>query len=82
MLPRNESLCNTCNKLEDEIHFLIECDKYKYERVEKFKTITVEVPNFNQISESLQLALDTNKRLVEEKDNLISNQKDIIASLK
>ena len=51
MLPRNERLCNTCNKLEDEIHYLIECDKYKYERVEKFKTIT-EVPNFNQMPDS------------------------------
>ena len=35
-----------------------------------------------RLSESLQLALDTNKRFVKEKDNLISNQKDIIASLK
>ena len=39
MLPRNERLCNTCKKLNDEIHFLIECDKYKKERFDKFKTI-------------------------------------------
>ena len=52
MLPRNERLCDTCNKLEDEIHFLIECDNYKCERFEKFKTITEEVPNFEQITDS------------------------------
>ena len=38
--------CVTHNKLKDEIHFLIECDNYKCERFEKFKTITEEVPNF------------------------------------
>ena len=27
MLPQNERLCDTCNKLEGEIHFLIECDR-------------------------------------------------------
>ena len=52
MLPRNERLCNTCNKLDDEIHYLIECDKYKYERVEQFKTITEEVPNFELMPDS------------------------------
>jgi hypothetical protein len=52
ILPRNERLCNTCNKLEDEIHFLIDCDKYKYERLEKFKTITEEVPNFELMPDS------------------------------
>ena len=25
-IPRNERLCNTCNTIEDEIHFLIECN--------------------------------------------------------
>ena len=39
-LPRNERICNTCNTIEDEIHFLIECEKYKYDRIEKFKVIT------------------------------------------
>ena len=51
MLPRNERLCDTCKKLDDEIHFLIECDNYKCERFEKFKTIT-EVPNFEQMTDS------------------------------
>ena len=53
MLPRNERLCDTsCNKLQDEIHFLIECDNYKCERFEKFKTITEEVLNFEQMTDS------------------------------
>ena len=52
MLPWNGRLCNTCYKLEGEIHFLMECDKYKYDRFEKFKTITAKVPNFIQMPDS------------------------------
>ena len=52
MIPRNERLCDTCNKLEDEIHFLIECDNYKCERFEKFKAITEEIPTFEQMTDS------------------------------
>ena len=52
MIPRNERLCDTCNKLENEIHFLIECDNYKCERFEKFKTITEEVPTFEPMTDS------------------------------
>ena len=52
MLPRNERLYDTCGKLKDEIHFLIECDKWKYDRYENFKTITEEIPHFEQMSDS------------------------------
>ena len=52
MIPRNERLRDTCTKLEDEIHFLIECDNYKCERFEKFKTIPEEVPTFKQMTDS------------------------------
>ena len=52
MLPRNERLCNTCNKLDDEIQFLIERNKYKNERFDKFKSITEEVPNVEIIPDS------------------------------
>ena len=49
MLPRNERLYN---KLDDEFHFLIECDKYKYERVDKFKSIAEEVAKFELMPDS------------------------------
>ena len=26
IIPRNERICKTCNKIEDESHFLIDCD--------------------------------------------------------
>ena len=52
ILPRNERICDTCNKLEDEIHFLIDCKKYKHLRIEAFKTINEEVPNFSEIADS------------------------------
>ena len=29
IIPREERICKTCNKIEDEVHFLIDCDKYK-----------------------------------------------------
>ena len=48
----------------------------------KSVSLKVSLSAKHKLSESLQLALDTNKRLVEEKDNLIPNQKDIIAPLK
>ena len=52
IIPRNERLCKTCNKLEDEIHFLIDCDRYKYDRIEMFKEIINEFPNFGDIIDS------------------------------
>ena len=32
IINRSERLCLYCNKLEDEIHFLIDCNIYKHER--------------------------------------------------
>ena len=43
--------CDTGNKLEDEIHFLIVII-INSKRFEKFKTITEEVPNFEQMTDS------------------------------
>ena len=31
-ISRNDRLCKACNILEDEIHFLIDCKKYKNKR--------------------------------------------------
>ena len=32
-IPRNERLCECCHKVEDEVHLLIDCDRYKYEKL-------------------------------------------------
>ena len=38
--------------IEDKKHFLIECEKYKCDRIEIFKVITDEVPNFAELPDS------------------------------
>ena len=52
IIPRNERICESCHKIEDEVHFLIDCDRYKYERIDMFKNITREFPNFEEIKDS------------------------------
>ena len=52
IIPRNERICKTCNKIEDESHFLIDCDNYNYDRIEEFKKITSQFPNFAEITDS------------------------------
>ena len=39
IIPINERICKTCNKIEDESHFLIDCDNYNYARGKEFKNI-------------------------------------------
>ena len=51
-IPRNERICQSCHKVEDEVHFLIDCDRYRYERIDMFKKITKEFPNFEEIKDS------------------------------
>ena len=53
IIPRNERLCKTCNKIEDESHFLIDCDIYNYARGKEFKNIIVEFPRFAEITDSI-----------------------------
>ena len=50
--PREERKCKTCNKIEDEIHFLLDCDKYKDDRMDKFNIIINEVPCFEDMPDS------------------------------
>ena len=52
IIPRNDRLCETCNKIEDEIHFLIDCRRYKNERTDMFNRINNEFPKFNDIKDS------------------------------
>ena len=51
-IPRNDRLCKFCNTLEDEIHFLIDCIKYKNERELMFNTINTIFPSFQLITDS------------------------------
>ena len=51
-IPRNERLCKVCNKLEDEIHFLIDCKKYENERELMFNNISTIFPIFQTIIDS------------------------------
>ena len=39
IIQRNERICKTCNRLEDESHLLIDCDNYNYDRLKEFKDI-------------------------------------------
>ena len=67
IIPREERICKTCNKIEDEIHFLIDCDKYKDDRMDKFKIIINEVPSFEDMTDSktkfIYLMSQENKKL-------------------
>ena len=50
-VERGDRLCKFCsiNAIEDEIHFLINCSKYKVERTILFEKIARIYPNFNAI---------------------------------
>ena len=67
IIPREERICKTCNKIEDGTHFLIDCDKYKDDRMDKFKIITNEVPCFEDMPDSetklIYLMSQENKKL-------------------
>ena len=57
-LPRDERFCSTCsdNKIEDEKHFIIDCDFYNQERnALSLWFLTVKNIDFNQ--------LDLNKKI-------------------
>ena len=51
--PLEQRICNVCpNKpIEDEFHFLMECDKAKDDRNVLFRDIAHICPNFNSLSE-------------------------------
>ena len=51
-IKREDRICLECNSLEDEVHFLIDCDKYKNERERAFQAINEIYPTFNSIVES------------------------------
>ena len=51
------------------------------ENIESFDTLKREIDEKSKLLVSIQMAYDTQKQLIEDKDELISNQKSIIASL-
>ena len=51
-IAREDRKCAECNIVEDEIHFLIDCNNYKFQRETAFQAIQNIFPNFNQIINS------------------------------
>ena len=52
-IPRHERICKNCtrNVVEDEIHFLIQCDKFSQEREKLLKLVYSKVNKFSDLSE-------------------------------
>ena len=52
-IPRHERICKNCtrNVVEDEIHFLIQCDKFSQEREKFLKLVYSKVNAFSNLSE-------------------------------
>ena len=75
-------ICKGCVNIPKDL-----VEKCKYDeanqtyqkQLDEISDLKVSLSAKHKLSESLQLALDTNKHLVEEKYNLISNQKDIVS---
>ena len=69
-LPREERICQNCNlnEVENAIHFLTQCTKYKLERADVYRTIFLSNLNFGFLN-------DRNKAmwlLLQEKVELLS----------
>ena len=50
IIPRNERLCKICKVMEDEKHFLMECNIYNEDRMLNFAKIQTEIPGFANIN--------------------------------
>lgn len=50
-IPLNERLCNNCNKLGDEFHFLFECTLFENERRRFLKPYYYRRPNVIKTNE-------------------------------
>jgi len=53
-VPADERLCMLCNdgSVEDEYHFVLECDKYREKRIAFVNMIVNTFPDFNDVSPS------------------------------
>ena len=56
-LPREERLCNTCQVIEDELHFVINCDKYKDCRKSLMETFNNNHPDFINASNEVKFII-------------------------
>ena len=54
-IPRILRLCKTCNKIEDEEHFILECTMNSKLRSDLFAILANENPNFMQFSSEQKL---------------------------
>ena len=54
-IPRILRLCKTCNKIEDEEHFILECTMNSKLRTDLFAILANENPNFMQFSSEQKL---------------------------
>jgi hypothetical protein len=54
-IPRILRLCKTCNKIEDEEHFILECTINSKLRTDLFAILANENPNFMQFSSEQKL---------------------------
>jgi hypothetical protein len=54
-IPRILRLCKTCNKIEDEEHFILECTINSKLRTDLFAILSNENPNFMQFSSEQKL---------------------------
>ena len=51
-INREDRKCPNCKVIEDEVHFLIDCEKYKKERETAFQAINQFFPTFDSITQS------------------------------
>ena len=54
-LPREEQICQNCNlnEVENEIHFLTQCTRYKLERADFYRTIFLSHLNFGPLRSAI-----------------------------
>ncbi len=48
-VPVQDRLCNNCVVVEDELHHLIECDKYDLLRTSLYAKVTKHIQNFERL---------------------------------
>ena len=53
-IPVNQRLCNSCNKLGDEFHYLLECQNFTNERRTFIKPYYFRRPNTLKLSQLMQ----------------------------
>ena len=55
--PEHQRLCKYCeqNKIENEQHFMLDCDLYENERKKLFEKINNKFPHFTQLNDTLKI---------------------------